>query len=97
MSVNLERYLSEGKRGTDGNLLISIMHGIPIEHLQAVRDAFDAIGLAVTMRWRGPRSTDGRGRHAQQSTCMREHATHFAVYPRNRNRFSGNASGYSTF
>ena len=58
----------------------SFMKGIPIAHLGEVKDYFKPRKIKHRIKYRGPRKHDGRCRDLQQSTCLKQNATHFAVY-----------------
>ena len=61
----------------------SIMHGIPMQYLDQVKQLFANDGYKIKVRYRGPRSMDtGRYWAARQSTCLKSSAVSFAVYPR---------------
>ena len=56
---------------------------IPIQHLDDFRARARFMGNFFKIRYRGPRRTavsDNRGRLTQQSTCLKQFATHFSVY-----------------
>ena len=71
----------------------SIMHGVPVDMLDAVLGAFKAEGRKVKVRYRGPRA-HRYAHHASKkrfynldiinahSTCLKADATTFAVYRR---------------
>lgn len=54
----------------------SLSKGHPIETLEQVRAFYRAKGVAIRVRFRGPR------RDAQRLTCLKKDAKTFAVYPR---------------
>lgn len=54
----------------------SLSKGHPIETLEQVRAMYKAQGIAVRIRFRGPRYD------AQRLTCLKKHAKTFAVYRR---------------
>jgi hypothetical protein len=61
----------------------SIMHGIPMQYLDQVKQLFANDGYKIKVRYRGPRSMDtGRYWAARKSTCLKSRAVTFAVYSR---------------
>ena len=54
----------------------SLSKGHPIETLEQVRAMYKAQGIAIRIRFRGPRYD------AQRLTCLKKHAKTFAVYRR---------------
>jgi hypothetical protein len=61
----------------------SIMHGIPMQYLDQVKQLFANDGYKIKVRYRGPRAMDrGRSWATRQSTCLKSRAVTFAVYSR---------------
>ena len=61
----------------------SALHGVPIGELDNVRLLFANAGKKVKFRFRGPRAHNTfRSPNTKQSTCLKQDATTFAVYPR---------------
>ncbi len=61
----------------------SILHGIPMQYLDQVKQLFANDGYKIKVRYRGPRSMDtGRSWFNRQSTCLKSRAVSFAVYAR---------------
>jgi len=57
-----------------------IIKSIPMSKYNEFKSLF---GSAFKLRYRGPRVhriAQGRSRHACQSTCLKEDATHFTAY-----------------
>lgn len=62
----------------------SIMKGVPIDSLDLIRNCLKDSGTKHRIVFRGPRNLpqDTRKAFTRQAGCLKEHATHFAVYPK---------------
>jgi hypothetical protein len=61
----------------------SIMHGIPMQYLDQVKQLFANDGYRIRIKYRGPRAMDtGRSYYARKGTCLKSSAVSFAVYSR---------------
>jgi hypothetical protein len=59
----------------------SILHGIPMQYLDHVRQLFANDGYRIRIKYRGPRAMDtGRSYYARKGTCLKSRAVTFAVY-----------------
>jgi len=54
----------------------SLSKGHPIETLEQIRSFYKSQGIAIRVRFRGPRYD------AQRLSCLKKNAKTFAVYPR---------------
>ena len=54
----------------------SLSKGHPIETLDQIRAHYRSLGIAIRVRYRGPR------RDWMRLTCLKQDARTFAVYPR---------------
>ena len=65
----------------------SLEHAVPIDQLETTREFYRRIGVPVKIRYRGPRKLGGT-----RSFCLKQYATHFAVYPNSPFHFEGEMS-----
>ena len=62
---------------------MAIFDRLPIAELEQFRKNMATQGRYYRIRYRGPRARalgDNRPRSTQQSTCLKQFATHFSVY-----------------
>jgi len=83
--VKLSQYLAPRSEA-------ALFKGVPIELFNDVKAHFRAMGFPYRIQFRGPRKNDTRNvknggfmaKSARQSSCMKEFATSFAVYLRDK-------------
>lgn len=75
--VNFENYKKSG--------VSAIYHRVPIEYLNQFRSVMAHFGKYYKVRYRGPRfnvpSARKRSFMSKATTCLKQDATHFSVYP----------------